>query len=71
MFKRKKVCVDEYTADQLIIYMALAEGTSTIQVGPLSTKSKHTVTQIELIKILVPETEIEVKTLDFDKYEVN
>jgi len=29
-------CVDEYMQDQLIIFMALAEGTSTIKTGPLT-----------------------------------
>lgn len=38
------VVVDEHTCDQLIIYMALAEGQSVIQTGELSKKSKHTLT---------------------------
>jgi len=42
-------CVDEYLQDQLIIYMALAEGTSTIKTGPLSL---HTQTAIHFAQVM-------------------
>ena len=53
-----KICVNEYTSDQLLIWMALANGTSQILVGNYSEKSKHTVTQIEILKQFIPEIKI-------------
>ena len=32
-------CVDEHTADQLIVYMALAEGTSAMRAPPAGSRS--------------------------------
>jgi len=42
-------CVDEYMQDQLIVYMALAHGTSQIVTGPLSL---HTQTAIHFAQLL-------------------
>lgn len=42
-------CVDEYLQDQLIIFMALANGKSKILTGPVSL---HTETAIEIAKQL-------------------
>ena len=42
-------CVDEYLADQLIIYMALAQGTSVVSMGPLSL---HTETAIHFAEVM-------------------
>ena len=45
--ENNEVCLDEHTVDHLIIFMALAKGTSKIKVGPISL---HTQTAIEIIK---------------------
>ena len=45
--ENNEVCLDEHTVDHLIIFMALAKGTSKIKVGPISL---HTKTAIEIIK---------------------
>jgi len=42
-------CVDEYLQDQIIIFMALADGVSRIKVGPIST---HTSTSIHFTELL-------------------
>jgi RNA 3'-terminal phosphate cyclase (ATP) len=42
-------CTDEYLQDQLIIFMALAKGTSKIKTGPLSL---HTETSIFFTQLL-------------------
>jgi len=44
-------CVDEYLQDQLIIFLALAEGTSTLVTGPLTL---HTKTAIWIAELLTP-----------------
>jgi len=49
--------VDRHLADQLIVYMALAEGESVIKVSELT---MHTLTCIELSKKLLPQTSFEV-----------
>ena len=49
--------VDRHLADQLIVYMALAEGESVIKVNELT---MHTLTCIELSKKLLPQTSFEV-----------
>ncbi|XP_033636521.1 RNA 3'-terminal phosphate cyclase-like [Asterias rubens] len=46
-------CVDEYLQDQLIIFMALAEGTSRVLAGPLTL---HTKTAIHIAKKLTQAT---------------
>lgn len=45
-----RACVDEYLQDQLIIYMALAQGESRVRAGPEVTL--HTQTAIEICKQL-------------------
>jgi len=45
----KGCCVDEYLQDQLIVYMALAEGTSQVKMGPLSL---HTKTAIHFAEVM-------------------
>ena len=45
--ENNEVCLDEHTVDHLILFMALAKGTSKIKVGPISL---HTQTAIEIIK---------------------
>ena len=45
--ENNEVCLDEHTVDHLIIFMALAKGTSKIKFGPISL---HTQTAIEIIK---------------------
>eukprot|EP01090_Pellita_catalonica_P012330 TRINITY_DN2650_c0_g2_i1.p1 TRINITY_DN2650_c0_g2~~TRINITY_DN2650_c0_g2_i1.p1 ORF type:complete len:301 (-),score=72.10 TRINITY_DN2650_c0_g2_i1:4-816(-) len=42
-------CVDEYMQDQLIIYMALADGTSSFKCGPVSL---HTSTAIHFTRLM-------------------
>jgi len=44
---RARITVDYHMADQLIPYMALAEGTSEITTSPLTS---HTLTNIELVQ---------------------
>jgi RNA 3'-terminal phosphate cyclase (ATP) len=58
---KEKVCVDEFTVDHLIIFMALANGRSKIHLGEIS---KHTLTAIEIIKKFVPGVEIEILTAE-------
>jgi len=50
-----KSCIDEYTADQLLIYIALANGISKLLVEPISNhSSEHIITTIYIIdKILI------------------
>ncbi|KAJ0173921.1 hypothetical protein K1T71_010067 [Dendrolimus kikuchii] len=42
-------CVDQHTQDQVILYMALAEGTSTIRVGDITLHTKTAIYIAELI----------------------
>ena len=66
------VSIDEHTADQLIIFMCLASGTSSMTVGKLSHHSKHLITQIELMKQVFGEkVKIEVDKLGGQDYELN
>ena len=57
-------CVDGWMQDQLILFMALAKGTSTMLTGSLT---QHTQTAIHLAKQMVPGVLFEVKQLDVDK----
>eukprot|EP01089_Gocevia_fonbrunei_P001058 TRINITY_DN11012_c0_g1_i1.p1 TRINITY_DN11012_c0_g1~~TRINITY_DN11012_c0_g1_i1.p1 ORF type:complete len:445 (+),score=103.78 TRINITY_DN11012_c0_g1_i1:54-1388(+) len=57
-------CVDEYLQDQLIIYMALADGVSKIKTGPLSL---HTSTAIHFTKLMTGAEFVVTKTPDSDK----
>nr|CAG4648650.1 EOG090X05X4 [Polyphemus pediculus] len=53
-----QVCLDQYAQDQVIIFMALAEGTSRFLVGPLTL---HTQTAIHFTSLL---TKVEFKVTD-------
>lgn len=57
ILRNEKICVDEFTVDHLIIFMALAKGNSRISVGKVS---KHTLTSIEILKKFVPDIEIKI-----------
>ncbi|XP_055843185.1 RNA 3'-terminal phosphate cyclase [Episyrphus balteatus] len=46
---QNKECTDQHVQDQLIIYMALANGTSSIQTGRLTT---HTLTAIHIAELM-------------------
>jgi len=50
---KKGGCVDEYLQDQLILYAALAKGTSTLRCGPIT---KHTETAIHFVQLLTGAT---------------
>lgn len=54
----ENICVDEFTTDQLIIFMGLAKGKSSITTHELSLHSK---TALELLKVYLPNIEIEIK----------
>ena len=58
LLEDKQVCTDEYHTDQLLVFMALAEGTSRLACKELSL---HAETIIELLRQFVPEIEIGVK----------
>ena len=50
---KSNCCIDEHTADQLLIYMGLCEGVSRILVAPIGEKSSlHIETVIEMLNIL-------------------
>lgn len=58
---KSSACVSEHLADQLIIFMALAKGTSRIRIRPTSTfSSKHLETGIYIIKELVNKAQVRV-----------
>ena len=62
------VCVDEYTVDHLIIFLAFAKGKSIIHVGEISL---HTLTAIEVVKKFLPDIKIIItKNEEFNKLEV-
>ncbi|KZP29915.1 RNA 3'-terminal phosphate cyclase [Athelia psychrophila] len=42
-------CVDEYLQDQIIIFMALAQGTSTVRTGPVTLHTKTAIWVAELL----------------------
>ena len=69
LINRSNIIVDHHMADQLLIYMALASGTSTMHTGSLTEKSNHTLTQISIIDQMLPESKIVVtditKDMDF------
>lgn len=56
-------CVDLWLQDQLILYMALAEGTSRLLVG---CTTLHTRTAIDVARQLVPGVEFEIEKLEQD-----
>ncbi|KAH8261965.1 hypothetical protein KR026_008292 [Drosophila bipectinata] len=58
-YLRKEICVDAHMQDQLIIYMSMANGVSTIRTGPLT---KHTRTAIHVAeKMTGVKFEVEVE----------
>lgn len=55
------ITTDEYLTDQLLIFMALADGTSRIACNDLSL---HSQTIIELLRLFIPGIEITVDPID-------
>lgn len=51
------ICLDEYTVDHLIIFMALAKGKSKIHTGKISL---HTLTAFEIVKKFIPSIEFDL-----------
>ena len=66
--QNNEVCLDEHTVDHLIIFMALAKGTSKIKVGPISL---HTQTAIEIIKKFVYAVSFTITPGDDKKFITN
>ena len=66
--ENNEVCLDEHTVDHLIIFMALAKGTSKIKVGPISL---HTQTAIEIIKKFVYAVNFTITPGDDKKFITN
>jgi RNA 3'-terminal phosphate cyclase len=52
------VVTDEYHTDQLLVFMALADGVSKLQCAELSL---HAQTMIELLRIFRPDIDINVE----------
>ena len=62
LINHETLCVDEHHADQLMIFMALAEGTSKIRtINPLS---GHINGMMRIIQQMIPEAEISTNYLD-------
>ena len=58
---KSEACVSEHLADQLLIFMALAKGTSRIRIRPiLSFTSKHLETGIYVITELMKDVQVRV-----------
>jgi RNA 3'-terminal phosphate cyclase (ATP) len=66
--QNNEVCLDEHTVDHLIIFMALAKGSSKIKVGPISL---HTQTAIEIIKKFVYAVNFTITPGDDKKFITN
>ena len=66
--QNNEACLDEHTVDHLIIFMALAKGTSKIKVGPISL---HTQTAIEIIKKFVYAVNFTITPGDDNKFITN
>ena len=66
--QNNEVCLDEHTVDHLIIFMALAKGTSKIKIGPISL---HTQTAIEIIKKFVYAVNFTITPGDDKKFITN
>ena len=64
MFENKLITTDEHHTDQLMIYMALANGKSRIVCHNLSL---HSQTMLELLRIYIPDIEISVEPIDDKK----
>lgn len=58
------ITTDEHHTDQLLAFMALAEGTSRIACHDISL---HSQTMVELLKIYIPELDIKVEPIDDNK----
>ncbi len=58
VLKNESMVTDEYHTDQLLVFMALAEGQSKIACGELSL---HSQTIVELLRIFKPEINISVE----------
>jgi RNA 3'-terminal phosphate cyclase (ATP) len=68
LLKNEKVCLDEFTVDHLIIFMASAKGKSVIHVGEVSL---HTLTAIEITKKFIPTLNVNISKLEeFTKIEI-
>ena len=67
MFENKFITTDEHHTDQLMIYMALANGKSRIVCHDLSL---HSQTMLELLRIYIPDIEISVDPIDDKKNEM-
>ncbi|XP_036377742.1 RNA 3'-terminal phosphate cyclase [Megalops cyprinoides] len=64
---RHNGCVDEFLQDQLIIFMALAKGTSRIRTGPLTLHTQtaiHVAEQLTKAKFVVTKAEDELSNSD-------
>ena len=61
LFDNRNICLDEFTVDHLIIFMALAKGISKISVGKISL---HTQTAFEIIKKFIPKININITCLN-------
>ena len=67
---KSSACVSEHLADQLLLFMALAKGTSRIRIRPIvSFASKHLETGIYLIKELLKDVHVRVYPNPTDKGE--
>jgi RNA 3'-terminal phosphate cyclase len=64
LYENKVITTDEYHTDQLLIFMALAEGLSRITCHDLSL---HSETMIELLRQFIPEIEINTELIDENK----
>ena len=58
------ITTDEHHTDQLLAFMALAEGTSRIACYDISL---HSQTMVELLKMYIPELDIKVEPIDDKK----
>ena len=64
LFDNKVITTDEHHTDQLMIFMALANGKSRLACHDLSL---HSQTMLELLKIYIPDIEISVEPIDDKK----
>jgi len=60
LLQNENECLDEFTVDHLIIFMALAKGRSKIHIGKISF---HTLTAIEIITKFIPSIEFEITSI--------
>ncbi|KAL1487979.1 hypothetical protein ABEB36_015359 [Hypothenemus hampei] len=57
----QRACVDEHSQDQIIIFMALASGPSSVQVGEITL---HTKTAIYVVEIIVKDVKFRIEPLE-------